>query len=71
MPTYVSVKKVSKFPAVLKKFKRGGAQSFAAKVKKAASYSRMTPGIAQSRSNAQIDVSSITGVAALKKNGRK
>lgn len=70
MATYVNVKKVAKFPAVLKKFKRGGAQSFEAKVKKAASYSRMTPGTSTSRRNAQIDVTSITGLKSLKKNGR-
>jgi hypothetical protein len=70
MPTYVSVKKASKFPAVLKKFKRGGSQSFLAKVKKAASYSRVTPGTGTSRRNAQIDVRSIPGVKALKKNGK-
>ncbi|MGH8240595.1 MAG: hypothetical protein ACREXP_26755 [Steroidobacteraceae bacterium] len=70
MATYVSVKKVRKFPAVLKAFKRGGAASFDAKVKKAASYSRVTPGTGTGRSNAQIDVTSITGVKALKKNGK-
>jgi len=70
MPLYVSVKKVRKLPAVLKVFKRGGAQSFDAKVKKAASYSRVAPGLSTSRRNAQIDVTSITGVRALKKNGK-
>jgi hypothetical protein len=71
MATYVSVKKASKFPAVLKKFKRGGAQAFIAKVKKAASYSRVTPGTSTSRRNAQVDVTSITGLPAMKKSGRK
>ena len=71
MATFVPVKKVRRFPAVMKAFKQGGAKSFDAKVKKAASYSRMTPGVAQSRQNAQIDVTAITGVPAIKKNGRK
>jgi hypothetical protein len=70
MATYVSVKKVRKFPAVLKAFKRGGAQSFDAKVKKAASYTRLTPGTGTSRRNAQVDIRSIPGVKALKKNGK-
>lgn len=70
MPTYVNVKKVRRFPAVLKAFKRGGANSFDAKVKKAASYSRVAPSTGTSRRNAQIDVTSITGVRALKRNGK-
>jgi hypothetical protein len=71
MATYVSVKKAAKFPEVLKKFRRGGANAFTTKVKLGASYSRVAPSTGTSRQNAQIDVTSITGVAALKKNGRK
>lgn len=54
----------------MKKFRRGGAASFDAKVKKAASYSRVAPLTGTGRTNAQIDVTSITGVRALKKNGK-
>lgn len=71
MATYVSVKKVRRLPAVLKAFKRGGANSFDAKVKRGAAYARTAPSGPASRRNAQIDVTSITGVPALKKNGRK
>jgi hypothetical protein len=70
MATYVSVKKVRRFPAVMKAFKRGGAQSFDAKVKAKASYSRLTPSTGTSRRNAQVDITSIPGVRALKKNGK-
>lgn len=69
MATYVSVKKVRRFPEVLQKYKRGGANSFDKKVKAGPAYARTTPGTSTSRRNAQIDVSSITGVRALKKNG--
>lgn len=70
MATYVPLKKVVTFPAVKKVFKRGGAAALLAKVKKGASYARVTPSTGTSRQNAQIDVSAITGVRALKKNGR-
>lgn len=71
MATYVSVKKAAKFPAVLNKYRRGGAAAFLAKVKAKASYGRTAPSTGTSRQNAQIDVSSITGVPALKRNGKK
>jgi hypothetical protein len=72
MALFVSFKKARRFPEVMKKFKRGGALHFDKVVKKAASFVRTPPaGAAVSRSGGQIDVQTITGVAALKKNGKK
>jgi hypothetical protein len=72
MALFVSFKKARKFVEVLKKFRRLGAASFDKKVKQAASYARVPPaGAAASRMGGQIDIQNITGVAALKKNGKK
>lgn len=72
MATFVSAKKARRFPEVMKKFRKMGAAAFDKQVKNGAPYARVPPGgAAVSRQNAQVDVTAITGVAALKKSGRK
>lgn len=71
MATWVSFKKARRFPNVINFFHKSGL--FGKNVKTVGtSYARVPPGGAGvSRQNAQVDVSAITGVPALRRNGRK
>ncbi len=69
MANYVSVKKVLTFPRVINAYPKAAKLW---KMIKARTFGRVPPnGAAVPRQNAQIDVEAITGVPAMRKNGRK
>jgi hypothetical protein len=66
----VNVKKVRRWPAVMKRFKRMGRFAFD-RVVKTAAYVRTAPGTNKTKANGQVNTASITGLPALKANGKK
>lgn len=72
MATYVSAKKARRMPEVMKKYRKGGANAFDKKIKTAQAYTRINPlATGVSRQNCQVDVSAVTLVPALRRNGKR